>query len=103
MPHISWEQWGIGGAVICVLFFILWRILVWVMKWVDKQAEQHAAERKEWKTTQDYNNKVLEKITAAIDRHDEKAEERGRYVREEHKQMIEVLGRINGFKTEIPH
>ena len=33
-----------------------------------------------------------------IAKHDEKAEERGRYVREEHRQMIDVLGRINGYK-----
>jgi len=40
----------------------------------------------------------LDKLQTKIEKHDEKAEERGRYVREEHKQMIEVLGRINGYK-----
>lgn len=99
LPSISWEQWGIAGVVIGILFFILWRMLIWVMKWVDKQAEQHQQERREWKATQDKNNQTLDRIISSIDRHDEKAEERGKYVREEHKQMIETLGRINGYKS----
>lgn len=107
MPHFDWTQWGIAGAVIAVLFFILWRILIWVMKWVDKQAEQHAAERKIWQETQVKTNATLDRICSNIERHDEKAEERGKYVRAEHEKMIEnleeqgkVLLRINGYKHE---
>lgn len=100
-PSSFWtklSEYGLAGIVIAILFFILWRILIWVMKWVDKQEEQHRAERILWKETQDKNNQVLDKLCSTISRHDEKAEERGKYVREEHKQMIENLGRINGYK-----
>jgi len=100
MPHIDWTQYGIAGAVIAILFYILWRMLIWVMKWVDKQAEQHASERKTWQEIQTKTNSTLDRICSGIERHDEKADERGKFVREEHKQMIEVLGRINGYKHE---
>ena len=44
---------------------------------------------------------ALDKLQDKIEKHDEKAEERGRYVREEHREMINSLGRINGYRKEI--
>ncbi len=98
MPNISWEQWGIAGVVIGVLFFILWRMLVWVMSFVKDIVKQHSEERSQWLCALGKHGDLLNKISDNINRHDERADERGRYVREEHKQMIEVLGRINGYK-----
>lgn len=99
MPGFPWEQYGIMGVVISVLFYILWRMLVWVMKWVDKQAEQHNAEREAWM-------KRIEALDQSISLHNQGSiearkatEEAHKYQREEHKQMIEALGRINGYKT----
>ena len=43
---------------------------------------------------------VVDKVADKMDKHDDKADERGRYIRDEHKQMIECLGRINGYKKE---
>lgn len=40
---------------------------------------------------------TVDKVVDSVEKHDTKADERGKYVREEHKQMIEVLGRINGY------
>jgi flagellar biosynthesis/type III secretory pathway M-ring protein FliF/YscJ len=98
-----WEkfaEYGLVGIMIGIILFILWRMIIWVMAFVKEQAAQHAAERKCWQTTMDKNSEVISKIVASVDRHDEKADERGKYVREEHRQMIEVLGRINGYKKE---
>jgi hypothetical protein len=98
-----WEkfaEYGLVGLMVGIILFILWRMIIWVMAFVKEQAAQHAAERKCWQGTMDKNNEVIAKIVASIDRHDEKADERGKYVREEHKQMIESLGRINGYKKE---
>ncbi len=100
MPNISWEQYGIAGAVICVLFFILWRILIWVMKWVDKQNEQHNAERGAWlKTLEALNNSIQLHNQGSIEAR-KGTEEAHKFQREEHKEMIEVLGRINGYHKE---
>ena len=92
-------EYGLAGIVIAILFWLVIKILIWVMAWVDKQSLQHCEERKAWKETIDKSNNINEKLVSVIERHDEKAEERGKYVREEHKQMIEVLGRINGYKN----
>ena len=43
---------------------------------------------------------TVEKVVDSVEKHDTKADERGKYVREEHRQMIEVLGRINGYKGD---
>lgn len=40
----------------------------------------------------------LSKVADKLEKHDERAEVRATYVREEHKQMITTLGRINGYK-----
>lgn len=94
------SDYGFNGIVIGTLFFILWRMLVWVMKWVDKQSEQHEAERTLWLET-------INKINASIDAHNltsiearKTVEEAHKYQREEHKKMVEILGRINGYKKE---
>lgn len=100
MPAFNWEQYGIAGIVIAVLFFILWKILIWVMKWVDKQAEQHQKERESFIT-------VINEMRRSIDLHNQNSIE-GRqqqleahnYQRQEHKEMITILGRINGIKKE---
>ena len=98
MPHIAWEQYGIAGVVIGILFFILWRILIWAMKWVDKQSEQHLKEREDWLV-------VMNGIRAAIELHNQSSIEARRqqseahdYQRSEHKEMIATLARINGYK-----
>jgi hypothetical protein len=96
MPHFPWEQYGITGAVVGVLFFILWRMLVWVMKWVDKQNDQHNAERVAWQ-------KILEGLNQSIQLHNQGSvearkatDEAHKYQREEHKEMIVLLGKMNG-------
>jgi len=42
--------------------------------------------------------KMIQSVHDAMEKHDAKADERGRYIREEHRQMIDCLGRINGYK-----
>lgn len=92
------SEFGLIGVVIGTLFFILWRMLVWVMAFVKDIQRQHSEERNLWNCTIARHNELIQKISASLDDHDRRADERGRYVREEHKQMIECLGRINGYK-----
>ena len=91
-------EYGLAGVVIALLFWLIVKILIWVMAWVDKQSLQHLEERKSWKETQDRQNEILDKGVSSLARHDEKADERGKYVRDEHREMIEILSRINGYK-----
>ena len=91
------ESYGFPSLIIGTLFIIVWRMLIWVMKWVEKREDAYNKEREVWLARFERQANAMDKIVTSIDRHDEKAEERGRYVREEHKQMIEALGRINGY------
>jgi len=93
------ETYGLAGLVIGVLFFIVWRMLIWVMAFVKEMMRQQTEERTGWLCRLEKLGDNTEKIARSIDEHDKRADERGRYVREEHKQMIETLGRINGFKV----
>ena len=100
MDWSKFSEYGIVGLFLGVVLFILFKMIVWVMAFVKEQSIQHAAERRCWQATIDKSTDIMGKVSASIDRHDEKADERGRYVREEHKEMIETLGRINGYKKE---
>lgn len=93
------SEFGLVGLVIGTLFFILWRMLIWVMAFVKEQQKQQSEERGIWHATIARHNELISKISTSLDEHDKRADERGRYVREEHKQMIETLGRINGYKS----
>lgn len=107
MPHTSWEQYGIAGVVIGVLFFLLWRMLTWVMVFIKDTVRQHNDERINWLYALNKQGEAIGKIIESINHHDERANERGKFVRDEHKKMIDnleeqykVLLRINGHKDE---
>jgi len=93
----GFKEYGIMGIVIATVFFMLWRMIVWVMEFVKTQNLQHADERKTWQITIMNINDNIHKVGQGIDEHRKADEERGRYIREEHKEMIASLGRINGY------
>jgi len=100
MDFGKFVEYGLAGVVIGALFIIVWRMLLWVMKWVDKQSEQHNREREVW-------SKILEALNQSIQLHNQGSiearkttEEAHKYQREEHKEMVELLGRINGYKKD---
>jgi hypothetical protein len=101
------KEYGFIGLVVGALFFIVWRMLVWVMAFVKDIIKQQTEERQGWRCTLDKHNDLITKISMSIDEHDKRADERGGYVRDEHKQMItnleeqaKTLARINGYKKE---
>ena len=93
------SEFGLIGIIIGTLFFILWRMLVWVMSFIKDITKQQTEERAGWLCRLEKISDITNKIADNISEHDKRADERGRYVREEHKQMIETLARINGYKT----
>lgn len=86
------EQFGLLGLLIGGILGMCGLGFKWILEQFKVELEGNRKERIEYLT-------ILHKIDNSIDEHDKRAEERGRYVREEHKQMIEVLGRINGYKS----
>ncbi len=107
MSLSQFSEYGLIGLIVGVLFFIVWRLLVWVMKFVNDITLQQNEERKGWHGTLEKHNDLINKISDSIDRHDERADERGKFVRSEHEKMLmnlheqtKILIRINGFKHE---
>jgi hypothetical protein len=99
------EPFGFAGVVTAVLFYIVWRMLSWVMTFIREMRLEHNAERKIWHELDTAKAMAIANLIDSIKRHDEKAEERGRFVREEHKEfsrqnaeICSALGRINGYK-----
>lgn len=92
------KEFGLLGIVIGAVILLLFLVIKWTLSTTKEIIKQAADERKTWQMTIDRNTQFQEKIVQAIDKHDEKANERGRYAREEHHQIIEVLGRLNGYR-----
>jgi hypothetical protein len=100
------EQYGLVGLVIGILFFMAWRRDIWIMAFVKEQRDQMAKERECWQEKYD-------KIDYSMKQHNEQAREFHQtvnnahdYQRREHEKMIQnleeqykVLLRINGEKT----
>ena len=91
-------EYGLVGAMTSVVLFILYRMIVWVMDFVKEQTTQHAAERIGWQEImRGIQGQLRENILISRAFNDSVAEAH-RFQREEHKEMIKSLGRINGYK-----
>lgn len=87
------KEYGFGAVMAVANIVLLYKIVMWTLAAHKDFMASVQKERETWVET-------INKIQGAIENHDKKAEERGRFVREEHRQMIETLGRINGYKHE---
>jgi len=92
------EKYGLIGLIVGTLFWMAWRRDIWIMAFVKEITQRHIDERKVWLEKEEEKTKTISELTNSIKRHDERAEERGKFVRKEHEQMIQSLGRINGYK-----
>lgn len=98
MDWAKFSEFGLSGLMIGAIILLLWFIVKWVLEHTKELLAQQAKERECWNLVIDKHNTAIQDIVAAIKKHDEKADERGRYVRDEHKEMMAILGRINGYK-----
>jgi uncharacterized coiled-coil DUF342 family protein len=81
----------LGASIIIAVFFFL--ILKWVLEQFKTELVENRKERKEYLQT-------LAEIRTEMSDHNARAKEFHCNVQAEHKQMIETLGRINGYKHE---
>ncbi len=99
------SEYGLLGLMIGSMILLLFFIVKWVLEHTRELLMQQAKERECWQNIIGKHNEFLQKIVDSIDKHDEKADERGKYIRFEHEKMInnldeqsKMLARINGFK-----
>ena len=90
------NEYGFAGLVVATLFFIVWRMLVWVMAFIKDITKQQNEERVNWLSTLEKHIALIDKMANSIDEIERRADERGKFVKEEHKEIIEILRRING-------
>lgn len=60
---IEWSEYGLAGLVVGALLIGLGRLVAWLVKHVDKQAEMHRDERDAWRRA---NEEVLRELTTVI-------------------------------------
>jgi len=76
-------------AVVAIPFFFL---IKWIAEEFKKQLERAHEQNKYW-------SEIINNFQKCVTEHTEKADAFHKSVQEEHKQMIEALGRINGWKS----
>jgi len=90
-------KYGVGAFLTIVMTgLFIWMIKYFVIRTVSKI-------EKVGETLDKVASKMetgFDKLWQKIDTHEASSSEASRYVREEHKQMIETLGRINGYQKE---
>ncbi len=96
MDFTKFGEYGLLGLMIGAIIILLFLIVKWTLATTRDILAQANKERESWHNILITIVASVDRISKAIDQHDVKADERGRYVREEHKEMIETLGRING-------
>jgi hypothetical protein len=85
------EQFGLLGLLIGGILTMCGLGFKWILEQFKVELEGNRKERLEYLI-------ILHKIDTSIQEHDRRAEERGRFVREEHNKMIDKLEAINGIK-----
>lgn len=92
------REMGLGVTLAIATFAAFFFLLKWVLKASEKMLERmHEQEMKSWQVMEGYQKALNEHTSQAKEFHNA-VQEAHKYQREEHKQMIETLGRINGYK-----
>jgi hypothetical protein len=97
MDWARFDEYGLIGVIVGVLFFIQYRIISYTMTYINKITEQQAKEREAWQAIISSSINTLQLHNQqSIEAHNN-LKEAANYQRQEHKEMIESLGRINGY------
>lgn len=103
-----WMQFGLVGIMAGAIIFLLYKVIIWTLEAHRKLLDQFTEMLKMYQELSREATDSIKKITESISKHDEKAAERGRYIREEHdnqakNQIIinETLSKVNSSLTEV--
>jgi hypothetical protein len=100
----AFKDYGLLGLMCSAVIGLLFKIVMWTYAEVKESRIQHEKEREAWIASQKIMADAINRNVSALEMHDVKANERGRYSREEHQKLIasmdevqKALGRINGY------
>jgi len=83
---------GIGTALTLVGCYLFWKIIQHILKQQEVIMKMATEQNQHWQS-------VISEHTASAKAFHEEVKEAHRFQREEHKEMITTLGRINGYKN----
>jgi hypothetical protein len=92
------REFGIGVISVAAIIYLLWTFAKSSLAQQKIMTENAVAERKAWQEVIGGITKGLDEHTAQSRSFHESVNEAHRHSREEHKEMIQILGRINGYK-----
>jgi hypothetical protein len=96
LMDLSWiEKLGMTGLIFVPFFFLL----KWVLAEVSKILIREHEERKAWSDIIKGFQECINEHTASAKTFHDQVSEAHKFQREEHKEMIMALGRINGYKA----
>jgi C4-dicarboxylate-specific signal transduction histidine kinase len=99
------EEWakviselGLGAALALMMFIAFFFLLKWVLKASSEQLQIMAEERKAWREMQgEFSDRIRDLQEGSRAFHTE-VRDAHKFQRDEHREMISCLGRINGYK-----
>jgi uncharacterized protein YlxW (UPF0749 family) len=92
------REFGLGAALSIAIFVCFFFLLKWVLKASSEQLQQMAKEREMWHTMQIGFTDEIRQIQEVNRAFHQEVRDAHKFQRDEHKEMITCLGRINGYK-----
>jgi hypothetical protein len=92
------KEFGLGAFLAVAVFGLLFLIIKWTLATTKDILNQAKAERECWRTTIDILNKNIIEHNERAKSFSDTVNEAHKFQREEHKEMITILARINGYK-----
>jgi hypothetical protein len=87
------QEFGLVGILIGGILTMFFFIIKWILQQFQKELDGNRSERKEYLC-------ILDTMKDEIENHNKRASEFQTMVSAEHKEMIIILGRINGYKHD---
>lgn len=93
------REFGIGVISVAAIIYLLWTFAKSSLAQQRIMTENAVEERKAWQTVIGNITKGLDEHTAQSRAFHDSVNEAHKFQREEHREMITILGRINGYKS----
>ena len=94
----AFKEYGLVGLIMFAVIALLFFVVKWTLQTTKEIMAQAARERETWQQALGNINDCIKEHTSQAKMFHEQVNEAHRFQREEHKEMIVTLGRINGYK-----
>jgi uncharacterized phage-associated protein len=96
---MAFKEYGLVGVIMFAVIALLFFVVKWTLQTTRDIMVQAAKEREAWQAAIGNVNDCIKEHTSQARAFHEQVNEAHKFQREEHKEMITTLGRINGYKA----